>query len=39
VGGRFAARFANKVNEAVLSKVVGAVFGVLGIIMLINIGK
>ncbi|MDY6827489.1 MAG: sulfite exporter TauE/SafE family protein [Bacillota bacterium] len=35
VGGRFAAKFANKVNETVLSKVVGGVFCLLGIIMLI----
>lgn len=39
LGGRFAARFANKVNEAILSRVIGGVFGVLGIMMLIGMGR
>lgn len=34
VGGRIAARFANRVNERVLSYAVGAVFAILGIVML-----
>jgi len=34
IGGRFAARFANRVNEKVLSYIVGAVFGILGVAML-----
>jgi len=36
VGGRLAARFANAINEKVLSMVVGGVFAVLGIVMLIT---
>ncbi len=36
VGGRFAARFANKINEKILSMVVGGLFVVLGIAMLIT---
>ena len=36
IGGRFAARFANKVNEGILSKVVGGVFGALAVIMVIT---
>ncbi|MEL7668829.1 MAG: sulfite exporter TauE/SafE family protein [Actinomycetota bacterium] len=36
VGGRVAARYANRVNEAVLSKVVGAVFGLLGVAMVVQ---
>ena len=36
VGGRFAARFANKINEKALSMVVGGLFIVLGIAMLIT---
>ncbi|HQD53087.1 MAG: sulfite exporter TauE/SafE family protein [Dethiobacteria bacterium] len=35
-GGRIAARYANKVNEAKLSKIVGAIFCMLGLMMLIN---
>lgn len=35
IGGRFAAMFANKVNEKVLSKVVGGVFAALAVTMLI----
>lgn len=37
IGGRMAARYANRVNEATLSKVVGSVFCALGIMMLIGI--
>lgn len=37
VGGRIAARYANKVNEAILGKIVGSIFCLLGIMMLINI--
>ncbi len=36
VGGRLAAKFANAINEKVLSMVVGGVFAVLGIVMLIT---
>lgn len=36
VGGRFAARFANKINEKALSMVVGGLFVVLAIAMLIT---
>ena len=36
IGGRLAARFANKVNDQVLSRVVGGIFAVLGIMMLIT---
>ncbi len=36
-GGRIAARYANKVNEAILSKIVGSIFCILGIMMLITI--
>ncbi|HOP56378.1 MAG TPA: sulfite exporter TauE/SafE family protein [bacterium] len=39
IGGRFAARFANRVNETVLGKIVGGVFGALGVIMLFGFGK
>ncbi|HOP95732.1 MAG TPA: sulfite exporter TauE/SafE family protein, partial [Dictyoglomaceae bacterium] len=35
IGGRFAAKFANKVNETVLSKIVGGVFAALAIMMFI----
>ncbi|MEN6479290.1 MAG: sulfite exporter TauE/SafE family protein [Anaerolineales bacterium] len=35
VGSRLAARYANRVDEALLSKIVGVVFAVLGIAMLI----
>jgi uncharacterized membrane protein YfcA len=37
VGGRISARYANKVNAAILSKIVGTIFAILGIIMLIGI--
>jgi len=36
IGGRLAARFANTINEKVLSKVVGGVFAVLGVVMLMT---
>lgn len=36
IGGRFAAMFANKVNEETLSKVVGGVFAVLSVLMIIT---
>lgn len=36
IGGRLSARYANRVDEAMLSKVVGAVFGLLGIAMLLQ---
>jgi len=35
IGGRIAAKYANKVNEAVLSKTVGAIFGLLAIMMVV----
>ncbi len=38
VGGRISARYANKVNEATLSRIVGAIFCILGIMMLAGIG-
>lgn len=37
LGGRIAARYANKVKEAMLNKIVGIVFGLLGIAMLAKI--
>jgi len=37
IGGRFAARFANRVNEKVLSYIVGAIFGILGVTMLFGL--
>mgnify|MGYP000899912905 CR=1 FL=1 len=37
IGGRLAARFANKVNERVLSYIVGAVFAILGVAMLLGL--
>jgi len=36
LGGRIAARYANKANEGVLSKVVGVVFCILGVMMLVR---
>jgi uncharacterized membrane protein YfcA len=36
IGGRISARLANRVNEAILSKIVGTMFGILGIIMLLG---
>jgi len=36
IGGRLAARFANTINEKVLSMVVGGVFAVLGVVMLMT---
>jgi hypothetical protein len=35
IGGRIAAKYANKVNEAVLSKTVGSIFGFLAIMMVV----
>jgi len=37
IGGRLAARFANRVNEKVLSYIVGAIFGILGVTMLFGL--
>ena len=37
IGGRLAARFANKVNEKVLSYIVGVIFGLLGVAMLFGL--
>lgn len=36
IGGRISARLANRVNEAILSKIVGTIFGILGIMMLMG---
>jgi len=36
IGGRIAARFANRVNEKVLSKVVGGLFAILAIAMFLT---
>ncbi len=37
IGGRISARYANKVNEATLSKIVGTIFAILGIMMIMGI--
>lgn len=36
VGGRISARLANKVSEAILTKIVGTIFAVLGVVMLVG---
>jgi hypothetical protein len=39
VGGRLTAGFANKTNEAVLGKIVGIIFAVLGALMIFGVGQ
>jgi len=39
IGGRLFARFANRVNGAVLKRVVGTAFRLFGVMMLIDLGK
>lgn len=39
IGGRLTAGFANKTNEAVLGKIVGIIFAVLGALMIFGIGR
>ncbi|WP_213697673.1 sulfite exporter TauE/SafE family protein [Acetomicrobium sp.] len=39
VGGRLTAGFANKTNEAVLGKIVGIIFAVLGALMIFGVGS
>ncbi|HOJ82892.1 MAG TPA: sulfite exporter TauE/SafE family protein [Acetomicrobium flavidum] len=39
IGGRLTAGFANKTNEAVLGKIVGIIFAVLGALMIFGIGQ
>lgn len=39
VGGRLTAGFANKTNEAVLGKIVGIIFAVLGALMIFGLGS
>lgn len=39
VGGRLTAGFANKINEAVLGKIVGIIFAVLGALMIFGVGQ
>lgn len=38
VGGRLTAGFANKINEAVLGRIVGIIFAVLGALMIFGVG-
>lgn len=39
VGGRLTAGFANKINEAVLGRIVGIIFAVLGALMIFGVGQ
>jgi len=39
IGGRLTAGFANKTNEAILGKIVGIIFAVLGALMLLGVGQ
>jgi len=39
IGGRLTAGFANKTNEAVLGKIVGIIFAVLGALMIFGVGR
>jgi len=39
IGGRLTAGFANRTNEAILGKIVGIIFAVLGVLMLLGVGQ